>query len=85
MTSVSIGGGWKENVLQDNPVCSKWWTNFSAMCLSQWQTRWFTEGDLKRLMEYHVAMGRAHLQSLWGKLLWSHLWIDHMYFFAHKG
>ena len=29
-------------------------------------------------------MGKAHLVLQWPKLLWSHLWIDHMYFFARK-
>ena len=27
-------------------------------------------------------MGKAHLLLEWPKLLGSHLWIDHMYFFA---
>ena len=29
-------------------------------------------------------MGKAHLLLEWPKLLWSHLWIDHMYFFARQ-
>ena len=29
-------------------------------------------------------MGEAHLQLRWGKLLWSQLWIDHMFFFARQ-
>ena len=29
-------------------------------------------------------MGKAHLVLQWPKLLWSHLWIDHMHFFARK-
>ena len=65
-------------------VCCKWWTNFSAMCVFAWHKRWFTWGDLKLLREYGVAMGQAHLSLHWGKLLWSHLWIDHTYFFAHR-
>ena len=43
-------------------VCRKWWTNFSAMCVFAWQTRWFTGGDLKWFREYSIAMGEAHLQ-----------------------
>ena len=35
-------------------------------------------GYLKRLRDYSVDMGPAHVQLQWGKLLWSHLWIDHM-------
>ena len=29
-------------------------------------------------------MGRAHLLLQWPHLLWSQMWIDHMYFFARK-
>ena len=29
-------------------------------------------------------MRAAHNELQWGKLLWTHLWIDHMYFFAKK-
>ena len=65
-------------------VCRKSWTNFSAMCVFAWHTRWFPRVDLKRSREYNIAMGEAHLQLQWGKLLWSHLWIDHMYFFARQ-
>ena len=31
-----------------------------------------------------MAMGEAHLQLRWGKLLWLHLWIHQMYFFARQ-
>ena len=31
-----------------------------------------------------IAMGIAHNELQWGKLVWTHLWIDHMYFFANK-
>ena len=50
-------------------VCRKWCTNFSAMCLFAWQTWWFTGGDLKRLREYSIAMGEAHLQLQSGKIV----------------
>ena len=29
-------------------------------------------------------MGATHNELQWGKLLWTHLWIDHMYYFAKK-
>ena len=38
------------------------WTIFIALCVFAWQTRWFTWGDLKRLREYSVAVGQAHVQ-----------------------
>ena len=78
------GGRFAGQIWED--VCHKWWTSFGAMCmcLFAWQTRWFAGGDLKRLREYSIAMDEAHLQLHWGKLLWSHLWIDHIYFFARQ-
>ena len=54
------------------------------MCVFAWQTWWLSRGDLKRMREYSIAMGEAHLQLESGKLLWSHLWIYHKYFFAHQ-
>ena len=60
-------------------VRCKWWSIFSAMCVFAWQARWFTRCDLKRLREYSIAVGKALLQLQWKKLLWSPLWIDHMY------
>ena len=29
-------------------------------------------------------MGAAHNELQWGKRLWTHLWIDHMYFFCKE-
>ena len=40
--------------------------------------------DVGRLRECSIQMGKAHLVSQWPMLLWSHLWVDHMYFFAYK-
>ena len=40
--------------------------------------------DLGRLRNHSIAMGAAHNELQWGKLLWTHLWIDHMYYFAEK-
>ena len=66
-------------------VCRKRWTSFSAIVVYAWQTRWFTWGGLKRLRDYNIAIVKAHILLQWGKSLWSHLWIDHMYFFARQG
>ena len=82
--SVSIrgGGGWKGDVLQDN---SEWMYAANGgpvlvPCVCLHGRRGGSMG-IKRVREYSIAMGEAHLQLQWGKLLWSHLWIDHMYFF----
>ena len=63
-------------------VRRKWCTNFSAMCVFAWLARWFARVDIKQLREYGISMGEAHLRLQVGKLLWSHLLIDHMYFFS---
>ena len=54
------------------------------MCIYAWRTSWLSGADLGRLRECSIAMGKAHLLLEWRKLLWSHLWIDHMYFFARQ-
>ena len=65
-------------------VCREWWDNFAQMCVCAWQTDWLSGGEVGRLRECSIRMGKAHLVLQWPKLLWSHLWIDHMYFFARK-
>ena len=65
-------------------VCRQWRDNFAKMCIYAWRTSWLSGIDLGRLRECTIAMGKAHLLLEWPKLLWSHLWIDHMYFFAHQ-
>ena len=65
-------------------VCMQWWDNFGKMCIYAWRTSWLSGADLGRLRECSIAMGKARLLLEWPKLLWSHLWIDHMYFFARQ-
>ena len=65
-------------------VCTEWWDNFAKMCVYAWQTGWLSGGDVGRLRECSIRMGKAHLPLQWPKLLWSYLWSDHMYFFARK-
>ena len=65
-------------------VCKTWWENFASMCVYAWRSAWFSGADLWRLRNHSIAMGAAHNELQWGKLLWTHLWIDHMYYFAKK-
>ena len=65
-------------------VCKTWWENFASMCVYAWRSAWFSGADLGRLRNHSRAMGAAHNELQWGKLLWPHLWIDHMYHFAKK-
>ena len=65
-------------------VCRQWWDNFAKTCTYAWRTSWLSGADLGRLRECSIAMGKAHLLLERPKLLYSHLWIDHMYFFARQ-
>ena len=65
-------------------VCKTWWENFASKCVYVWRSAWFSGADLGRLRKHSIAMGAAHNELQWGKLLWTHLWIDHMYYFAKK-
>ena len=65
-------------------VCKSWLENFASMCVYAWRSAWFSGADLGRLRNHSIAMGTAHNELQWGKLLWTHLWIDHLYYFAKK-
>ena len=65
-------------------VCKTWWEIFASMCVYAWRSAWFSGADLGRLRNHSIAMGTAHNELQWGNLLWTHLWIDHMYYFAKK-
>ena len=65
-------------------VCKTWWENFASMCVYAWRSAWFSGADLGQLRNNSIAMGVAHNELQWGKLLWTHLWIDRMYYFAKK-
>ena len=54
------------------------------MCIYAWRTSWLSGADLRKLHDCSIAMRKAHLLLEWLKLLWSHLCIDHMYFFASQ-
>ena len=54
------------------------------MCVFAGRSAWFSGADLGRLRRHSVAMGTAHDVLYWGKILWAHLWIDHMYFFCKE-
>ena len=54
------------------------------MCVYARQTGWLTGEDVGRVHHCSIRMGEAHLVFVWPKLLWSHLWINHKFFFARK-
>ena len=65
-------------------MCKTWWQNFAIMCIYAWRSRWLSGADLGRLRNHGIAMGTAHNELQSGKLLWTHLWIYHMYYLAKK-
>ena len=65
-------------------VCKTSCENFASMCVNAWRSAWFSGADLGRLWNHSIAMGATHNELRWGNLLWTHLWIDHMYYFAKK-
>ena len=65
-------------------VCKSWWENVASMCVFAWRRALFSGADVGRLRSHSIGMGTAHNQLQWGKFLWTHLWIDHMYCFANK-
>ena len=54
------------------------------MCVFALRSAWFSGADLGRLRGHSLDMGTTYNAPQGGKLLWMHLWIDHMYFFANK-
>ena len=65
-------------------VCKTWWENFASMYVFAWRSAWFSEADLDQLGDHSLAMGTVQNEPHLGKLLRTHLWIDHMYYFAKK-
>ena len=63
-------------------VYREWWNNFAKISVYAWQMGWLSGEDVGKLHECSIRVGKAQLVLQWPKLPWSHLWIDHMYFFA---
>ena len=55
------------------------------MCVYAWRSAWFSGADLGWVRNHSIAMGTAHNELQWGKLLWAHLWIDHIYILQRSG
>ena len=65
-------------------VCKTWWENFAIMCVFAWRSAWFSGANLGRSRSHSIFMGAADKELQWGKFLWAHLWMHHMYFFTKK-
>ena len=74
-----IGGkGWEL-------LCKRWWEDLASMCVFAWRFAWCSAADLGRLRRHNRAMRAAHDDLQWGKLLWTHLWTDHIFYFQRSG
>ena len=69
------GVPWKER-------CTKWWEAFAIGCKYAWQSEFLSGQQLADLRTACLTMGQHHNALRFGKVLWSHLWIDHMYAYA---
>ena len=67
-----------------NDRCTQWWEAFALWCKYAWQSDFLTGAHLSNLREACVTMGRNHNALRFPKLLWSHLWIDHIYAYARR-
>ena len=65
-------------------MCKTWCQNFATICVYAWRSAWFSGADWGRVRNHSIAMGTAHNELRWGKLVSTHLWIDHMYYFVKK-
>ena len=61
-------------------VRKAWWDNFASLCVFAWRSALFSGADLGRLRNHNTALGTAHNELQWAKLLWTHLWMDHILF-----
>ena len=65
-------------------VCTEWWEAFAAMAEVAWKGDFLSGGEQRALLQRQVTMGARHLDLGWGKTLWTHMWIDHMYAYVAK-
>lgn len=65
-------------------ACREWWEAFAKTCLLVWQTRFLDGLQLKELFDCCTTMAHWHKALGFSVLLWSHLWVDHLYAFARE-
>ena len=60
-------------------VCREWWVAFAATSHVTWNDDFLSGPEEWALLQNQLTMGARHLDLRWGKTLWTHMWIDHMY------
>ena len=63
-------------------VCTEWWEAFAATAEVAWKDDFLSAAEQRALLQRQVTMGARHLDLGWGKTLWTHIWIDHMYVYV---
>ena len=61
-----------------------WFEAFQVTCIYAWKTDFLGRGDLDKLGNALVCMGRVHRGLGWKVTMWVHHWIDHMLWYAKK-
>jgi hypothetical protein len=77
--TINIDGG-----MPWGDACRAWWQAFASTCSLVWQTRFLDGAQLQELWDSCTTMARLHKALGFSIVLWSHLWVDHLYAFARK-
>ena len=64
--------------------CTEWWEALAAMAEVAWKDDFLSGAEQRALLQRQVTMGARHLNLGWGKTLWTHMWIDHMYAYVAR-
>jgi hypothetical protein len=59
-----------------------WFKCFSDTAGFAWQSAFLSPMELGRMGAALKSMGDVHVKLGWGKVMWSHFWIDHMFAYA---
>jgi hypothetical protein len=65
-------------------VCTEWWEAFAAMAEVAWKADFLSGAEQRALLQRQRTMGARHLDLGWGKTLWTHMWVDHMYAYVAR-
>ena len=65
-------------------VCTEWWEAFAAMAEVACKDDFLSGAEQRALLQRQRTMGARHLDLGWGKTLWTHMWVDHMYAYVAR-
>ena len=64
--------------------CTEWWEAFAAMAEVALKADFLSGAEQRALLQRQRTMGARHLDLGWGKTLWTHMWVDHMYAYVAR-